>query len=340
MEGNSALYEIVKQLLVPGKGLLAADESMRSIMPRLASVGATEDNETQRAYRELLFSTEGLGEYISGVIMFEGSMRDTTADGVPFPDLLAAQGIIPGVKVDLGTVPFDNFPGETLTEGLDGLSVRLREYYDRGARFTKWRAAFMVDDETLPSDACISANAFLLGRYAALVQKAGMVPIIEPEVLMHGGHSLARSEEVTMRVLQVTFAVLRDMRVDLKGIILKSSMAIAGDSYEKQTPPQEVADATLRTFHLSVPHEVPGIVFLSGGQTPKRSTENLQAIANMGKQPWAITYSYSRALEEPVLAVWKGKAENVAKAQAALLERSRHNSLAALGNYDPSKDLI
>lgn len=339
MEDHKALYAIAEALLKKGKGILAADESTPTMGERLKSIGVEASDEAQRSYREILFTTPGLEEFISGVILFDSSMRDQTKDGIPFPDVLASRGIIPGIKVDQSTIPFENFEGETLTAGLDGLDKRLEEYYAHGARFTKWRATFALD-EHLPSDACIAGNAFLLARYAALAQKAGMVPIIEPEVLMRGGHSLARAEEVTMRVLQMTFATLREFKVDLKGVILKSSMVIAGDTHPEQTKPQEVASATLRTFHLSVPHEVPGIVFLSGGQATKRATENLQAIAELGPQPWKLTYSYSRALEEPVLAAWKGDAANAEKAQQALLDRARQNSLAAQGAYDVSKDTI
>ena len=334
---SSPLYDIARALLVPGKGLLAADESATTMFARLKSVGVAETDDAQRRYRDMLFSAPGTEEFLSGVILYDTSMRDTTKDGIPFPDVLASRGIIPGIKVDKGTVPFTNFPNEFLTDGLDGLAARLKEYYDQGARFTKWRAMFVIEDG-VPSDACITANAFLLARYAALVQEAGMVPIVEPEVIMHGSHSLARSEEVTMRVLQILFATLREYRVDLQGLILKSSMVIAGDGYKDQTTPQEVADATLRVFHLSVPHEVPGIVFLSGGQTPKRATENLQAMAILSPQPWKLTFSYSRAIEEPVLAAWKGEDANIEKAQQALLARSRFNSLAALGKYKASED--
>lgn len=337
MEGHTQLYATADALLEKGKGLLAADESVHTMGERLKSIGVAESDEAQRSYREILFTAPQIEQYISGVILFDSSMRDATKAGIPFPDVLASRGIVPGIKVDKGTIPFENFDGETLTAGLDGLDERLAEYYDQGARFTKWRAAFAVDDK-LPSDACISGNAFLLARYAALAQKAGMVPIIEPEVLMHGDHSLARAEEVTMRVLQLTFAAMREFRVDLKGLILKSSMVLAGDAHKEQTKPKEVASATLRTFHLSVPHEVPGIVFLSGGQSVKRSTENLQAITALGPQPWKITFSYSRALEEPVLAAWKGDPANAGKAQQALLDRAKQNSLAALGTYDPSGD--
>lgn len=339
MEDNKALYAIAEALLKKGKGILAADESPHTMKARLESVGVSESDEAQRSYREILFTTPGIEEFISGVILYDSSMRDATKDGIAFPDVLASRGIIPGIKVDLGTIPFEHFPGETLTSGLDGLEARLTEYYNRGARFTKWRAAFAID-EHLPSDACIAGNAFLLARYAALAQKANMVPIIEPEILMHGSHSLARAEEVTMRVLQMTFATLREFKVDLKGVILKSSMVLAGDAHAEQTTPAEVAASTLRTFHLSVPHEVPGIVFLSGGQAVKRATENLQAIAALGVQPWKLTFSYSRAIEEPVLAAWKGDATNAGAAQQALLDRARQNSLAAQGIYDDTKDTI
>ena len=334
---NDALYEIARELLVPGKGLLAADESATTMFSHLRDVGVAETDLMQRTYRDMLFSAPGIEQYLSGVILFDSSMRDATADGIPFPDILASRGIIPGIKVDKGTLPFNGFPGEVITQGLDGLAERLKEYYEQGARFTKWRAVFTITND-IPSDSVITANAFLLARYAALVQAQGMVPIVEPEVILHGDHSLARSEEVTMRVLQILFATLREYRVDLKGLILKSSMVLAGDGHKDQTSPEEVADATLRTFHLSVPHEVAGIVFLSGGQTPKRSTENLQAISKMGKQPWPITFSYSRAIEEPVLAAWKGDVANVPKAQAVLLERCKQNSLAALGAYKAEED--
>ncbi len=339
MDDNNAVYKIADELLVPGKGLLAADESTNSIFGRLKSAGVPETNDMQRAYREILFKTEGAEEFLSGVILFDTSMRDTTVDGVPFPDLLAARGIIPGIKVDKGTLPLEGFAGEVITEGLDGLAGRLKEYYDLGARFTKWRAVFTITD-TAPSDAAITANAVMLARYATLVQAAGMVPIVEPEVILHGGHSLQRSEEVTMRVLQILFATLREFKVDLKGLILKSSMVLAGDGNKDVTSPEEVADTTLRVFHLSVPHEVPGIVFLSGGQTPKRATENLQAIAKLGPQPWKITFSYSRALEEPVLAAWKGDPANIPEAQKILLHRMKMNSLAAVGKYDSAADSV
>lgn len=339
MQDRSALYSIAADLLVAGKGLLAADESERTMFSHFKDAGITESDAMQRAYRELLFTAPGIEEYISGVIMYDTSMRDTTTDGIPFPDVLASRGIIPGIKVDLGTVPLSNFPGEVVTEGLDGLAKRLAKYYEQGARFTKWRAVITIDGTATPTDTCFSANAFLLARYAALVQDAGMVPIVEPEVIMHGTHTVQRAEEVTMRMLQVLFATLKEFKVDLKGLILKSSMVLASDGAEKETRPEEVANATLRTFHLSVPHEVPGIVFLSGGQTPKRSTQNLQSIATLGAQPWVITYSYSRAIEEPVIATWKGDDANKAKAQEVLLKRAKMNSLAALGKYRAEEDV-
>ncbi len=339
MNDNQALYDIAQALLVPGKGLLAADESEKTMFSHFKDAGIAETNDMQRAYREMLFTAPGIEEYLSGVILYDTSMRDTTKDGIPFPDVLVSRGIIPGIKVDLGTVPLQDFENEVVTNGLDALHGRLAEYYEQGARFTKWRAVFTITDD-IPTDACIKANAFLLARYAALVQEARMVPIVEPEVIMHGTHSLARSEEVTMRVLQILFATLKEYRIDLSGIILKSSMVLASDGFPTQTPPGEVANATLRTLHLSVPHEVPGIVFLSGGQTPERSTENLQAIASLGAQPWKITFSYSRAIEKPVIAEWKGVAEHSEKAQKVLLYRCRLNSLAMQGLYKKEEDSI
>ncbi len=339
MKDNADLYAIAAALLVPGKGLLAADESERTMFSHFKDAGIAETDAMQRSYRELLFTAPGIEEYLSGVILYDSSMRDATTDGIPFPDVLASRGIIPGIKVDLGTVPLQNFKGEVVTEGLDGLGKRLAKYYEQGARFTKWRGVFTIDGDSVPTDACIKANAFLLARYAALVQDARMVPIVEPEVILHGTHSVQRSEEVTMRVLQMLFAALKEYKVDLKGLILKSSMVLASDGAPQQTSPEEVANATLRTFHLSVPHEVPGIVFLSGGQSPKRSTENLQAISMLGRQPWVITYSYSRAIEEPVIATWKGDDANKAKAQEVLLKRAQMNSLAAVGKYKPEEDI-
>lgn len=327
---------IVRALLAKGKGILAADESTGTINKRLESVGAMTTPEMRREYRELLFSAPGIEDYLSGVILYDETIRSKTNDGVPFADLLTARGIIPGIKVDKGTVPLDGFPGEVVTEGLDGLAERLAEYYQLGARFTKWRAVVTIGAE-LPTEQCLKVNATMLARFVALSQSAGMVPIVEPEVMLHGDHTLARAQEVTTRTLEMLFTTLKDYRVDLSALILKSSMVLAGDAHKERSSPEEVADATLRTFNTAVPKGVPGIVLLSGGQTPRRATENLQAIARQGAQPWQITFSYSRALEEPVLTAWKGDtARNKEAAQKALLRRLMLNAKAQTGDYEPA----
>jgi fructose-bisphosphate aldolase class I len=265
--------------------------------------------------------------------MYDSSIKNHTDDGIPFADVLTAKGIVPGIKVDRGTRPFEGFKGEVVTQGLDDLAERFAEYYDLGARFAKWRAVYTIDEERTPTEECIEANSIMLARYAQIAQAAGIVPMVEPEVIHAGDHSLERAEVVTTKVLQHLFHTLIRYQVDLPGLILKSSMVLAGDVHADQTEPDAVANATLRTFHLSVPHEVGGIVFLSGGQSPERSTENLNAIGQQSAQPWPITFSFSRALEEPVLKAWGGKPENVSAAQAALLETAKNNALAAQGKY-------
>ncbi len=324
---------IVRALLAKGKGILAADESTTTMNKRLESVGAMTTLEMRHEYRELLFTAPGIEQYLSGVILYDESIKSKTSEGTPFADLLTARGIIPGIKVDKGTVPLEMFSGEVVTEGLDGLAEHLAEYYELGARFTKWRAVVSVD-EGLPTDESLKMNAVMLARYAALSQAVGMVPIVEPEVMLHGDHSIVQAQEATTRTLQTLFATLTEYRVDLASLILKSSMVLAGDAYKEQSSPEEVADATLRTFNLCVPKEVPGIVLLSGGQTPKRATENLQEIARHGAQSWPITFSYSRALEEPVLTAWKGSAANKDVAQHALLHRLMLNAKAQMGDYE------
>lgn len=330
---HSKLYETAAALVAPGKGVLAADESTRTMNKRLASINVPEEAENRRKFRQLMFTAPGIEEYISGVIMYDSSIRNATDEGLAFPDLLISRGIIPGIKVDKGTVPLTSFPDEVVTEGLDGLADRLKEYYDLGARFAKWRAVISITDD-IPSEECILANSYTLARYAALCQEAGIVPMVEPEVLLNGSHDIVRAEAVTMHTLQVMFNVLREYKVDLKGLILKSSMVLAGDQHAPASTAAEVADATLRTFHLSVPHEVPGIVFLSGGQEMIRATENLQEISTRGQQPWGITFSYSRAIEEPILAAWQGKDENVEAAQKVMLHRVKMNGLASQGKYE------
>lgn len=339
MRDNADLYTVVSQLMQDGKGILAADESDGTAGKRLQMVGLPNQPGNRQDFRELLFTAPGIEEFLSGVILYDSSIKNSTDAGMPFPDVLAARGIVPGIKVDMGTRPLSNFPDEVVTQGLDDLGKRFEEYYALGARFAKWRAVITIG-ENIPTDECLEINAVMLARYAEIAQANNIVPMVEPEVIFAGGHTLERAEAVTTRTLQILFASLRKYKVDLKALILKSSMVLAGDSHKEQTSPEEVAGATLRTFHLSVPFEVGGIVFLSGGQSPKRATENLNAIAKMGKQPWPITFSYSRAIEEPVLTAWQGKSENIGAAQKAMLRTVKINSLAQQGKYITEKDTV
>lgn len=331
MKKNTKLYETIAALLAPGKGILAADESDKTAGKRLDMVHLSNNPENRQDFREILFTAPDIEKYLSGVIMYDSSIRNTTDDGIPFPDVLTVKGIVPGIKVDLGTRELEGFKGEVVTQGLDNLEERFAEYYNMGARFAKWRMVVSIDEDETPTDAVIKMNVMQMVRYAQIAQASGIVPIVEPEVIHAGDHSLQKAEMVTTRVLQILFQTLIEYKVDLSGLILKSSMVLAGDANSEQTSPEEVANATLRTFHMSVPHECAGIVFLSGGQTPERSTQNLNTIAKMGNQPWPITFSFSRAIEEPVLKAWDGKPENVNKAKEVLLEVSKNNSLASLG---------
>ncbi|NCN12078.1 fructose-bisphosphate aldolase class I [Candidatus Kaiserbacteria bacterium] len=331
MKKNIKLYETVAALLEPGKGILAADESDNTAGKRLSMVHLPNEPEHRRDFRELLFTAPDIEKYISGVIMYDSSIRNETRDGIPFVDVLTAKGIVPGIKVDLGTKDLEGFKGEVITQGLDNLEARFAEYYDMGARFAKWRAVITIDEDETPTDAALKMNAIMLARYAQIAQAANIVPIVEPEVIHEGDHSLERAEMVTTRTLQVLFQTLIEYKVDLSGLILKTSMVLAGSTYPEQTTPEEVANATLRTFHMSVPHTCAGIVFLSGGQAPERSTENLNAIAKLGEQPWPITFSFSRAIEEPMLKAWQGKPENEEAAKEALRATCEKNSLASLG---------
>ena len=333
MQKNEPLYTIVAQLMQEGKGILAADESDATAGKRLEIAGLPNQSGNRQDFREILFTAPSIEEYMSGVILFDSTIKESTDQGIPFVDVLAARGIVPGIKVDRGTKPLREFPNEVISEGLDALDERLREYYTLGARFTKWRAVITISDTT-PTDEILRLNAVQFALYALKVQEAGMVPIVEPEVIFEGTHTIERAEAVTTRTLQILFEVLKQYRVDLKGTILKSSMVLAGSGAKEQSSAEQVATATLRTFQLGVPREVGGIVFLSGGQTPKRSTENLQAIAKFGKQAWPITFSFSRALEEPVLVAWQGKPENIPSAQKALLQSLKQNSLAQQGKYE------
>ncbi len=334
---ENILHTTVSQLMASGKGILAADESDATAGKRLAIANLPNQPGNRQDFRELLFTAPGIEEYLSGVILYDTTLREATDQGTPFVDVLTARGIVPGIKVDMGVKNIPQFPGEVVTHGLDGLEERFKEYYDTGARFAKWRAVITIGDG-IPTNECLEMNADRMAEYALVAQARGIVPMVEPEVMFPGSHSLAVAEEVTTRTLTILFAKLRKYRVDLKGLILKSSMVLAGDTHKEQSSPEEVAAATLRTFKLSVPSEVGGIVFLSGGQTPKRATENLQAIASFGPQSWPITFSYSRAIQEPVLVTWQGKPENVKEAQKELLYRVKMNGLAREGKYDPARD--
>lgn len=334
---NSKLYTHVEHFMTPKRGILAADQSPKSMNKQLESIGVAPEAEMRRKYRQLLFTTPGLEEYVSGVIMHDGTIRNQTDDGTTFADLLIAKGITPIIKVDKSTHPHPNFPGEVITEGLDGLPERMEEYYDLGARGAKWRAVITIGD-SIPTLENIRTDALSLARYAAICQEAGIVPMVEPEVLYSGAHDLARAEAVTTETLKIVFEALIEQRVDLKGLLLKSSMVLAGSEHAEQTGPQEVAEATIRTFENTVPAEVGGIVFLSGGQTPEQATANLDAIAELEKEkgnlPWGFAFSFSRGLEQPAQQVWLGKDENVPAAQEALLKRLKLNSLADQGMYE------
>jgi fructose-bisphosphate aldolase class I len=337
MNKNPKLYETVAALMAHGKGILAADESDSTAGKRLEMVRLPNDEGNRQDFREMLFTAPGIEEYLSGVILYDSTLKSGTDDGTPFGDLLISRGIIPGIKVDTGTKDFEGFKGEVVTQGLDNLEERFMEYYDLGARFAKWRMVVSID-EKIPTDECLEANSVMMARYAQIAQKCGIVPMLEPEVIFAGGHDIVRAEAVTTRAIQILFHTMMRYKVDLEGLILKSSMVLAGDLYPQQSTPEEIANATLRTFHMSVPYSVGGIVFLSGGQTPKRATENLNAIAKLGEQPWPITFSYSRAIEEPFLLAWGGKPENEEEAQKMLLHVCKMNSLAQQGKYDSAKD--
>ena len=331
---NERLYKLAAELMSPGKGILAADQSVSTMNRQLASLGVEPSAEMRRDYRELLFTTTNLEKYVNGVILYDATIRNQTKDGTPLVDVLLSKGITPIIKVDKGTHPIPNFPGEVATEGLDGLAERLEEYYEMGARAAKWRAVINIG-EGLPTEQTIRFNVVQLARYVLLCQEVGIVPIVEPEVIFAGSHDLSRAEEVTTWTLQILFEVLTWYQVDLKGMILKSSMVLAGSENPEQTSPEQVAIATLRTFDNSVPPEVPGIVFLSGGQTPERATNNLNAIAKLEKDrgglPWEIAFSFSRGIEQPVQEVWQGKEENKKSAQDTLIETLQRNCLADRG---------
>ncbi|MFZ5559162.1 MAG: class I fructose-bisphosphate aldolase [Pseudomonadota bacterium] len=330
---TQALAKTVAELTAPGKGILAADESTGTIEKRLKAVNVASTEEARRDYRELLFSTPGLGGFISGVILFEETLKQKSAAGAPLTELLKTQGIVPGIKVDKGTVLLPYFPGETVTQGLDGLAQRLSEYKQLGARFAKWRAVINIG-ATIPTPPAIAANAHALARYAAICQEQELVPIVEPEVLMDGDHTLATSARVTEEVLHAVFHALHLQRVALEHMILKPNMVEPGRTCPERATPQQVAQATLICLRRTVPAAVPGINFLSGGQSEAMATANLQALnATAEKQPWVLSFSYGRALQASVLQAWRGEAANKSIAQQGLYKRARLNSAATQGKY-------
>lgn len=326
------LEKVARAMVAKGKGILAADESMGTIKRRFDSINVESNDVNRRAYREMLFTTPGIDEAISGVILFDETVRTKASDGTPFPQLLAKKGIIPGIKVDKGPVEIPSFPGEVVTEGLDGLRGRLNEYKELGARFAKWRAVINIGDG-IPTYSCLKANAHALARYASLCQEAGIVPIVEPEVLLDGSHSVERCEDVTEETLRVTFAQLAEQRVYLEGMVLKPSMVVSGKDNPRQAGVEEVAERTIRCLRRAVPAAVPGIAFLSGGQTAVSATEHLNAMQKLAPLPWEVTFSYARALQDPALKAWKGQSANVSTAQKIFYHRAKMNSAARNGSY-------
>ncbi len=331
---HTELHDIAQALVADGKGILAADESSGTIKKRFDTIGLESTEETRRAYRDLLLTTPGAEEYISGVILYDETTRQNALDGTPFPKLLESKGVIPGIKVDLGAKPLALANNETITEGLDGLRDRLTEYHGLGARFAKWRATYTITDE-LPSHYCIWTNAHALARYAALCQEAGIVPIVEPEVLQDGTHSIERSYHVTSHVLAALYTELFDQRVDLAGTLLKPNMVLSGYEASNRAGVEEVADWTLKCFYKHVPAAVPGIVFLSGGQSDEDATAHLNAINARGPHPWQISFSYGRALQAPALKAWGGKPDQVEAGQRAYYHRAKMNSAARTGLWAP-----
>ncbi len=326
---TNLLKEIANQMVAAGKGILAADESDKTIQKRFDKIGLTSSPETNLAYRKMLFTTPGAEEYLSGVILYDETIRQSI-DGIPMPDFLQSKSILPGIKVDKGAVDMENHSGEKITEGLDGLAERLAEYAKMGAKFAKWRAVITIG-EGIPTDDCIAENAKRLAQYALLCQQARIVPIVEPEVLMDWSNTLEVCQQVTTRTLNKVFAELKAAGVLLEGMILKPNMVIAGKTSPVQASSQEIAKATVETFKQTVPSEVPGIVFLSGGQTPDQATENLHEINLIPGSPWQLSFSYGRALQDEALMIWAGKQENVEAGQQGFLSRLKKVSLARLG---------
>ena len=336
------LEAVAKAIVAPGKGILAADESSSTIEKRFKSIDVPSTEDNRRSYRELLFTTPGVSDFISGVILFDETIRQKTADGTPLVEVLAGQGIIPGIKVDTGAKALAGAPGEKVTEGLDGLRDRLAEYGELGAKFTKWRAVIAIGDG-IPSRYCIGANAEALARYAALSQESGLVPIVEPEVLMDGDHTIERCFEVTEATLHAVFEALYDQGVVYERMLLKPNMVLSGTTCPRQADVGEVAQHTVRCLRRAVPAAVPGIVFLSGGQTNEKATAHLNAMNAMPEpHPWQLSFSYGRALQEPPLKAWRGNAGNAKQAQSAFHHRAKLNGAARYGKYTQAmeKELV
>jgi fructose-bisphosphate aldolase class I len=329
------LHDIARAMVAPGKGIIAIDESTATIAKRFAGVGIENTEENRRAYRELLLTAPKLNEHISGAILFDETIRQSTRDGVPFTKVMMDNGIIPGIKVDKGTHPLAGCPGELITEGLDGLRARLQEYAALGARFAKWRAVITINaDDGLPTNACIEANAHALARYAALCQECGLVPMVEPEVLMDGEHDIDECYDVTEATLRALFSALHLFEVDLTGTILKASMVVSGKDCPEQASVEEVAEATLICLKSTVPAILTGIVFLSGGQSDRDATAHLNAM-NQYESPWPLSFSYGRAMQSAALKIWsEDLVGNYAKAQETVYARARENGLAAKGEWE------
>jgi len=328
------LNKVALAMVAPGKGILAADESSGTIKKRFDAINVASTEESRRDYREMLFrSGEAMARHISGVILYDETIWQNAKDGTPLVKIIEQSGAIPGIKVDEGTQALPNCPGELITAGLDKLAERLKKYYERGARFAKWRAVINIDKDTIPSMTAIRANAHALGRYAALCQDAQIVPIVEPEVLMDGDHDIDRCYEMSQRVLNRTFQELRIQRVALEGMVLKPNMVVPGKKSPKQASVEEVAEKTVRLLKNCVPAAVPGIAFLSGGQSDEEATAHLNAMNRIGGLPWHLTFSYGRALQAAPLKAWSGKAENIAAGQRAFSHRARMNSLASQGQW-------
>jgi fructose-bisphosphate aldolase class I len=334
---KAGLERVARAMVAKDKGILAADESSGTIKKRFDAIQLESTEEHRRGYREMLLTTPGIGQWISGVIFYDETLRQKTRDGVPFAAWLEKQGVLPGIKVDLGAKALAGFPGETITEGLDGLRERLAEYYQLGARFAKWRAVIDIADG-IPSRFGIEANAHALARYAALCQEQQIVPIVEPEVLMDGGHSLERCEEVTNAVLAEVFNQLALHRIHLEGMVLKPNMVISGKKAVNRAGPEQVAEATVRTLKRHVPSAVPGIAFLSGGQSSPEATLHLSLMNKLGPLPWNLTFSYGRALQDTALKAWGGKPATYAAGQKEFAKRARLNSLATTGRYAAAQE--